>query len=352
MPVKDKNKSSFFLVVFSFFLTLCIFFILSYYGKNLIFLKSKIIIPLSKFIFIVFITLLLTSYIEAKGWITKFSGIFKPIMRFSNLSSWSISSFTSAFLSGIVANTILFNAYTEKHINKKELFITNMLNNSIPAYLLHLPAMAAILLPILGKAGIIYTSVTFFAAIARGFFIIFLAKFFLKKEAGRQQTLTDTKEEKDSPKKNIFQTIKKNTLDRFIKIFTYTLPIYSLTVLMQELGFFGWLQDKTANFFISLIPIEGLSVIIFSIIMEFNAGAVAAGALLNNGVLDIKQTVLALVIGSIIATPIRAIKHQLPMYMGIYTPFLGFQLIIISQILRIISIILAGLPLFLFFYYK
>jgi hypothetical protein len=273
-------------------------------------------------------------------------------MKFSNLSAWSISSFTSAFLSGIAANTILFNAYTDNNIKKKELFIANMLNHSIPAYLLHLPAILAILVPILGAAGLIYVSVTMISSLARGFLALLLAKFFLKREILYNPAKSDISQSNEDKNKDILAIIKKNTFSRFIKIFTYTLPIYSFTVLIQELGFFNWLQDKSANLFTSFIPVQGLSVIVFSIIMEFNAGAIAAGAMLNNGVLDLKQTVLALVIGSVIATPIQALRHQLPTYMGIYTPVLGLQLIIINQVLRILSIILIGIPFFLFLYYR
>jgi len=352
MTKKRRDKSSLLNLFFSISLTFIIFFILIHNGKNLLFLKAKILFPLIKFISVIFITLFITSYIEAKGWITKFSDLLKPVMKFSNLSTWSISSFTSAFLSGIAANTILFNAYTDNNIKKKELFIANMLNHSIPAYLLHLPSMIAILVPILGVAGLIYISVTMISSLARGLFILFLAKFLLKNEIFLHNLQTDNLSPDDNKKKELFGTIVSNTSSRFMKIFTYTLPIYSFTVLLQEMGFFNWLQNKSANLFISFIPVEGLSVIVFSIIMEFNAGAIAAGAMLNNGVLDLKQTVLALVIGSVIATPIQSLRHQVPTYMGIYTPVLGLQLIMINQVLRIISIILIGIPFFIFFYYR
>jgi hypothetical protein len=60
------------------------------------------------------------------------------------------------------------------------------------------------------------------------------------------------------------------------------------------------------------------------------------------GILNVKQTVLALLIGNVLAFPIRALRHQLPHYMGIYSPRLGAELLLLGQLLRVISIIVVG----------
>ena len=64
----------------------------------------------------------------------------------------------------------------------------------------------------------------------------------------------------------------------------------------------------------------------------------AAGALMSAGVLTVKQTVIALLAGNILAFPIWALRHQLPHYMGIFQPKMGTQLLVMGQILRIGSI--------------
>ena len=43
---------------------------------------------------------------------------------------------------------------------------------------------------------------------------------------------------------------------------------------------------------------------------------------------------LALLIGNIAATPVRALRHQMPHYMGIYSPKLGTKLLAIGQSLK------------------
>ena len=82
--------------------------------------------------------------------------------------------------------------------------------------------------------------------------------------------------------------------------------------------------------------------VILSFAAEFTSGFAAAGALLDAGVLTTKQTVLALLLGNITAFPIRALRHQLPRYMGIFSPKMGLQLLLSGQCFRILSIIVVG----------
>ena len=91
------------------------------------------------------------------------------------------------------------------------------------------------------------------------------------------------------------------------------------------------------------MPMESLSVIILSFAAEFTSGFAAAGALLEAGVLTIKQTVIALLIGNILAFPMRTLRHQLPRYIGIYSPKMGSQILLLGQGFRIISLMVVGI---------
>jgi hypothetical protein len=51
---------------------------------------------------------------------------------------------------------------------------------------------------------------------------------------------------------------------------------------------------------------------------------------------------VALLAGNVLAFPIRALRHQLPHYMGIFQPRMGTQLLVMGQILRIGSLMLVG----------
>jgi len=67
---------------------------------------------------------------------------------------------------------------------------------------------------------------------------------------------------------------------------------------------------------------------------------------LENGTLNVFQTVLALLLGNVIAAPVRALRHQMPYYMGIFSPGLGVRLMIASQLFRISSLVIVGLLYF------
>jgi len=64
--------------------------------------------------------------------------------------------------------------------------------------------------------------------------------------------------------------------------------------------------------------------------------------MLETGTLNVYQTVFALLLGNIVAAPVRALRHQLPYYMGIFGPRLGIHLMIVSQIFRIMSLVIVG----------
>ena len=190
--------------------------------------------------------------------------------------------------------------------------------------------------------------ITFTAAVIRTIAVIIAGRFLLKRP-NNQSSDTSEIESTKSPK-NVAELFKKYITQRLSSIVLYTVPIYMLVVLLRLYGFFEALQQATAHFLqTQAVPVEGISVVVFSIVAEFSAGAAAAGAMLNEGVLSVKETVIALVLGNIIATPIRALRHQLPRYLGIYTPGTGLALLLAGQALRVISVLMAT-GLFLIFY--
>ncbi len=308
---------------------------------DLRFITSRVFVPLLRLIAIMAATLYLTAVIEAKGWSRMVAALSRPLVRLGNLSDWSATAFTTAFLSGIAANTMLWNAYKEGKISKKEMFLSALLNVGLPSYFLHLPVTFAIIVPLAQEAGLLYMAVTFLAAIIRTVIVIIAGRVMLKGPA--HHAMDEQSDQQEKGRAGIMELFKKYLTKRLSYIVLYTVPIYMLVVLLRLHGFFEMLQHTAAHLLkTNAIPVEGISVVVFSIVAEFSAGAAAAGAMLQEGVLTVKQTVLALVLGNIIATPIRALRHQLPRYLGIYTPSMGLALLLIGQALRVISVIMAA----------
>ena len=116
-------------------------------------------------------------------------------------------------------------------------------------------------------------------------------------------------------------------------------PVYVLMLLVADLGFFHWLREGLAlGVGSTFFPVEGVSVIILSLVAEVTSGYAAAGAMLESGTLSLGQTVLALLAGQIIGTPLRALRHQLPYYMGVFSPAMGIRLMVAAQIFRLVSL--------------
>ncbi|MDM8548790.1 nucleoside recognition protein [Desulfobacterales bacterium HSG2] len=312
-------------------------------GINIERITARLFFPLLRLMF--FITLGLTAgqVIEASGWTRSISVVARPFFRFGNLGEHCSAAFTIAFVSGVTANAMLLDFYKEKKITEKQLFLTNFVNQ-FPAYFLHLPTTLFIVLPLTGTAGLLYYILTFLATVLRTFLFLVYGRFSVK----TAETVAEAEKEDQKRKKgDILKSIREKLPARIINISVYVLPIYIAVFVVNELGFF-----KLANDFISrkvalsIIPIESLSVVILSFAAEFTSGFAAAGAMLDAGLITVKQTVLALLIGNILAFPIRALRHQLPRYMGIFSPKMGAQILLLGQLFRVLSLIIVGIIFF------
>ena len=252
--------------------------------------------------------------------------------------------FYNGFFSGVAANAMLLDFYKEGKICRKQLFLSNFVNQ-FPAYFLHLPTTIFIVLPLTGLAGAFYFIITFVATLFRtALFLIYghirpaIQKSDLKKEEKELHAQHNKRPEE------IIKSVKKKLPGRIARIAIYVIPVYVLVFVLNEMGIFNLVREWLAGYFvITFMPVEALSVVILSFAAEFTSGFAADGALLDAGVITTKQTVLALLIGNIIAFPIRALRHQLPRYIGIFSPKMGTQLLIMGQGFRIVSLVIMGI---------
>ncbi len=85
-----------------------------------------------------------------------------------------------------------------------------------------------------------------------------------------------------------------------------------------------------------------MGIITLQIAAEFTAGLAAAGALLEAGNMSYREIILALLVGNILSSPIRAIRHQFPYYAGIFKPKVSAELIFYNQLFRVGSLMIMG----------
>ena len=82
-----------------------------------------------------------------------------------------------------------------------------------------------------------------------------------------------------------------------------------------------------------------MGIIVLHLAAELGAALSAAGSVLVNGGLSAEEVILALLVGNILSTPMRALRHQLPAYAGFFRPAMALKLIVANQGLRALSMI-------------
>ncbi len=304
---------------------------------------SRLLWPLTRLMLFISLGLMAGQIIEATGWTNTLAAFARPLFRFSRLGHRCSAAFTAAFLSGVTANAMLLDFYKEGKISRHQLFLANFMNQ-LPAFFLHLPTTFFIVIPLTGWAGGLYFLLTFIAVVLRTLCLAVYGHFRLSKDHITSGEDKDNKITQTSKKaQHIWQGVKQKFPGRIKKIAIYVVPIYILVFILNDMGLFKlarqWLGGYVAT---SFIPMEALSVVILSFTAEFTSGFAAAGALLDAGILTVKQTTLALLIGNIVAFPIRALRHQLPRYIGIFSPKMGIQLLMMGQGLRVVSLLMVG----------
>jgi hypothetical protein len=199
-----------------------------------------------------------------------------------------------------------------------------------------------IVLPLTGWTGGIYFLLTFTAALLR-FVLLLLWGHWRMSGAVEDTGQAEDHFRKGAGHSGIWAAIRKKLPLRLISVATYVVPIYIAVSLVSSAGLFDWMRRwATHRAAATVVPVEALSLVVLSFAAEFTSGFAAAGALLREGIITIKQAVLALLIGNITAFPIRALRHQLPRLMGIFTPRLGLQILVLGQGFRIVSLVFVG----------
>ncbi len=305
-------------------------------------LWTGLLIPLLKLCVFISAGVLVGNLIEALNW-TRFMAWFAtPLVRAGRLRDISGASFSMAFFSGITANTMLAEAHEQKRLSRRELVLSNLFN-SLPTYFLHLPTSFFIMAPLIKAAAVPYIMLTISSAVLRTVVVIFIGRFILpaRKDLCVQCELPPAEKLQWS---RIISTVRTRFSRRFKKIMVFTVPIYSIFYVLQHAGFFGMAERFMAEHvqILSFLPPQAITIIVLQLAAEFSAGLAAAGSLLDSGALRIKEVVLALLVGNILSSPMRAVRHQLPYYAGIYNPSLAVRLIFYNQSLRAASLVVVG----------
>jgi hypothetical protein len=310
--------------------------------ESFLYLWQKLVWPLCRLLIFISIGLIAANIIESLNWTRKVAAVARPLVRLGHFSEQTGAAFSLAIVSGVAANTMLAEAYDKNEISKKELILANLFN-SLPTYFLHLPTVIVITLPLIKGAAFIYVGITFTAALLRTITIVIASRFFLPKPQKPVDIVPAEQKTQHWPV--IFQKTWRRFKKRIRKIALFTVPIYIIIFIMNRLQFFTFLENQLAGYlvFIPWLSPQSMGIITLHLAAELTAGLAAAGALLQDNILSYREIIIALLVGNILSSPLRAVRHQFPYYAGIFKPRLAVQLITVNQAFRIFSLIIAML---------
>jgi len=306
----------------------------------------QVILPIIRITFFITIGLFIANFIESLNWTHRLATLARPLIRIGRLSAITGASFSVAFFSGVSANTMLAEAYDKQQMSKKELILANLFN-SLPRFFLHLPTIFFLTAPLIKMGALLYVGLTFSAAILQTILVVLGGRILLPVN-DENFAIPPPQKAKTGWREAVTKSTKR-LKKRIGKILKFMIPVYLLFFLFNRYGLFTQIEEFIANkaWFLSWLNPQSLGIVVLHVTAEFSAGLAAASVLLAENSLTYKEVILALLVGNILSTPIRAIRHQLPYYTGIYSPQLAVQLVGISQAARAFCVILVAV----FYYY-
>ncbi len=196
---------------------------------------SKLLWPLLRLLIFISAGLFAGQIIEATGWTRSLAALASPLFRFGKLNQRCSAAFTTAFVSGVAANAMLLDFYKEGKITKREVFLTNFINQ-LPAYFLHLPTTIFIVIPLTGQAGGLYFLMTFVAVAIRTTLLLLYGHFAPSLPDSDSGTEEPSRGRNHLASSGIWEGIKSKFPKRIMHIAMYVVPIYIFVFVIHAMG--------------------------------------------------------------------------------------------------------------------
>lgn len=129
-----------------------------------------------------------------------------------------------------------------------------------------------------------------------------------------------------------------------IKIFAVTVPVTIAVYILIAAGLFDLISLYLGSLAGYLpVPPEALSIIAAQQ-LSYVAAYTIAGNTLAEGVLSGREVTLALLLGDLLASIVN-LRFKIPYYIGIFSPRLGLQVLLLSLLMRVGLLLLIILVL-------
>lgn len=303
---------------------------------------TKLVWPLCRLVVVMSAGLLLAGLLETLHWTRFVAKLAAPLARIGHQREVAGASFALAFFSSTASNSLLAEAHASGELSRRELMFANLFNSS-PTFLVHLPTLFSLAFAFLGSRAFVYVGLAFFAATLRTLCTVIAGRLMLPSPPAGCATCAQNEPDARDWKKAAALTLARFK-KRIAKLLTFTIPIYCLFFAMQQAGWFSlaeqWLAGHAGVF--SFLNPRAVSIIAMHLLAESGAAMSAAASLTASGSLADHEVIMALLVGNIISTPMRALRHQLPSYAGFFSPVLALRLVLANQACRAASLIVVA----------
>ena len=288
--------------------------------------------------------LLIANLLEALRWTRYLARLAAPLARTAHLREVAGASFSLAFVSPAAANGLLSDSHDAGEISGRELMLANLFN-SLPAYLVHASIFSADLAGAGRARRDLCGAYPAGRRRAHRFYRAAVAPPAAAAPAGLSG-LQGGRRHAHGLGRGAAQGLEAfSPPSAHCKLVYFTVPVYVLMYLLQIYGFFNLAEEWLAAHmgWLSFLKPQAMGIIVLHLAAELGAALGAAGSVLQTGAPSPRDVVLALMVGNILSTPMRAIRHQLPSYTGFFRPALALRLILANQGLRAFSMVLVTL---------
>ncbi|NOY75234.1 MAG: hypothetical protein GXP32_05520 [Kiritimatiellaeota bacterium] len=274
---------------------------------------------------------------EYRGWIRYISFLAKPMMRLAKLPDICGTAFITAIVSNNAANSIISDAYSEKRIKRREMFLSAVANSYL-AEVSHAFRIMFVIIFTLGLPGVLYFIIQFSIGLARTCLILVFGKEKVGTNAGCHIERDSTK--RRMPWRETFKKAFARTSRMLKRIVLVTVPIYVGVVLMSKYGVFTAWRNSMPEFLTPYFSPEVMTVM-FARLGGFVSAASVAMELSDKGVISVAQILLAFFAGNLVTNPIRTVRRNLPSALGIFPGKDGFWIVMILQVSRFATALLV-----------
>ena len=306
-------------------------------------LVNKLFWPLLRLLVVMSLSLVAAHMLEALGWTRFMTRLASPLARMGHLGEAAGASFALAFISPAASNALLAESHASGKVSRRELIFANLFNSS-PTFLVHLPTLFSLSFAFLGAHAFTYVGLTFAGAALRTACTMAAGRALLPKPAESRPPQVPKDAKKGAAPGELVRKVLRRVKKRILKLILFTVPIYCGVFAMQQAGWFTAMERLMADH-ISLFPFlrpEALGIVVLHLAAEAGAAFAAASPLLTGGSLTPHEVIMALLVGNILSSPMRAFRHQFPSYAGYFSPGLAFHLVLMNQLCRVASLALVA----------